>query len=129
MSRGLNPHIQTHDDTHATATAPGMDPGRSTRPRWAYEYAASVTAQASPHRQYNQPSRCPGNRDRISAPTVGKASANTMFEYTLPTKSPYPCLPTSPSPPRTSQNPSTAAEIPARVQPARDSAATLTTSA
>src|SRR5674536_155672 len=43
VSRGLNPHIQTHDDTHATATAPGMDPGRSTRPRWAYEYAASVT--------------------------------------------------------------------------------------
>src|SRR5438067_6629723 len=53
----LAPHTQIHDDTQAAATAPGRDPGRSTRPRWAYEKAARVSAQASPHRQYSQPSR------------------------------------------------------------------------
>src|SRR5882757_9921251 len=46
----LPPHIQIHDDTHPAPTAPGSEPGRSTRPLWAYEKDARVTAQASPHR-------------------------------------------------------------------------------
>ena len=35
VSSELNPHTQIHDDTHPAASAPGRDPGRSTRPRWA----------------------------------------------------------------------------------------------
>src|SRR5229473_6484252 len=63
VTSGLNPHTQIHDDTHPAASAHGRDPGRSARPRWAYASDASVTEEASPHRQYSQPSRLPGSRD------------------------------------------------------------------
>lgn len=79
VNSGLKPQIQIHDDNQPAASAPGSDPGRSTRPRRPYECAESVSEDASPHRQYSQPSRWPGSRERIRAPAAGKASAKTMF--------------------------------------------------